>query len=213
MLFLPCSTALTPSTPGSLPTVPADTLTLPARGGSILSLHSGWQWEEDKLGNLGGSSSSTACLLWTPGQVSLPLRLSDLHPGKGGANTAQGTFEVKGYPAWEIHGTGPGIDSALSIHVLTPGWQKFDAILTHSSPGSFKLQGPFPSSLPPSHVLSCLPAPTHKYLTALSTHSLSSLTLALLDQIQCWPPGLQRCLSPGPCPGCRNLDEEMSLYI
>ena len=55
---------------------------------------------------------------------------------------------------------GPGIESAISIHVLPPGWRKFVAVLTQPSPGSFELQGPFPFPQPQFHVLSCLPAPT-----------------------------------------------------
>ena len=54
---------------------------------------------------------------------------------------------------------------------------------------------------------------SYTHSVAFSTHSLSSLMLALLDQTRCWPLELQRCLSLGPCSGCHSLDEEMSLYI
>lgn len=39
---------------------------------------------------------------------------------------------------------GPGIESAISIHVLSPGWQKFVAVLTQPSPGSFEPRAPSP---------------------------------------------------------------------
>lgn len=64
---------------------------------------------------------------------------------------------------------GPGIESAISIHVLPPGWRKFVAVLTQPSPGSFELQGPFPFPQPQFHVLSCLPAPTHIQLHSVHT--------------------------------------------
>ena len=58
---------------------------------------------------------------------------------------------------------GPGIESAIGIQVLPPGWRKFVAVLTQPSPGSFELQGPFSFPQPQFHVLSCLLAPTHKH--------------------------------------------------
>ena len=136
----------------------------------------------------------------------MPLRLSDLHPGKGDDNNAQGNFEVKGYPVWAWY-------RVSNQYPCAPSWVAEVCCSPYSTFPRF-LRAPGPLPIPTTPISCSFMSPcSYTHSVAFSTHSLSSLMLALLDQTRCWPLELQRCLSLGPCSGCHSLDEEMSLYI